>query len=47
MSATVRPISSETDMMARLHKGQVARFRCEAMGRFMGSPSEKGCVLMD
>ncbi|WP_407149208.1 OB-fold protein [Bradyrhizobium sp. ORS 86] len=47
MSASVRPISSETDKMARLHKGQAATFRCETMGRFMGAPSGKGCVLMD
>ena len=47
MSATVRPIKSEIDKIARLQKGQFAAFRCEDMGRFFGSPSGKKCILAD
>jgi hypothetical protein len=47
MSASVRPIAADIDKISRLRKGQFVTFRCENMGRFMGSPSGKKCVLMD
>lgn len=46
MSATVRPIESEIDKIARLQKRQSVAFRCEKMQRFAGSPSGSNCVLM-
>jgi len=47
MSASVRPIDSEIEKIARLVKGQSAMFRCEKMQRFGGSPSGANCVLMN
>lgn len=47
MSASIRPLESETEKMAQLRKGQHVKFRCEKMQRFVGSPSGSNCVLMD
>lgn len=47
MDASVKPVESETNAIARLRKGQQVKFRCQHMGRLMGSPSGSNCVLMD
>jgi tRNA_anti-like len=47
MSASVRPIESDIDKIARLVKGQLVTFRCEKMQRFMGSPSGSNCALIN
>jgi hypothetical protein len=47
MSASVRPVDSDIDKIARLVRGQGVAFRCETMQRFMGSPSGKNCALVN
>lgn len=47
MDASVRPIKSDIDKIARLRKGQGVAFRCQTMQRFMGSPSGSNCALVD
>jgi hypothetical protein len=47
MSASMRPVASDTDKIARLRKGQIVTFRCENMSRSFGAPSGRKCVLID
>jgi tRNA_anti-like len=47
MSASVRPIDSDVEKIARLRKGQAVTFRCAKMRRLAGSPSGSNCALMN